>query len=175
MHLYSGILKVLNDFSLSILKMRGLGSDNASVMVGINNGVYQKLLQDNPAIILVPCVCHSLQLAVSTSAAECLPALVEFLIAETFNFFSKSAQRQNAYDKFYKILNDGENLMRIVRSCQTGWISIYGALKSISSQWVELKQHFEDICSEENNFKAEILKKKFTAMKKPSVYYFLGT
>lgn len=37
----------------------GIGTDNASVMVGINNGVYQKLKEEIPSLVLVICVCHS--------------------------------------------------------------------------------------------------------------------
>jgi len=40
--------------------MIGLRSDNASVMVGINNGVHAILKEDNPNLILIRCICHSL-------------------------------------------------------------------------------------------------------------------
>ena len=62
-----------------------IGTDNASVMVGINNGVYTKLKQEYPHLILMRCVCHSIQLAMSYASAECLPRNLEFLIAETHN------------------------------------------------------------------------------------------
>ena len=58
-------------------------------MVGINDGVYSKLKQDNPSLLLMRCVCHSIQLAMSYASAECLPINLEYLIAETNNCFAK--------------------------------------------------------------------------------------
>jgi len=42
-------------------------------MVGINNGVYVKLKEEIPSLLHIPCICHSLKLAVSAAAAETLP------------------------------------------------------------------------------------------------------
>jgi len=67
------VTSTLMNKGLDVKNMIGLGSDNASVMVGINNGVYQKLLTEVPTLIHIPCVCHSLQLAVSTAASSTLP------------------------------------------------------------------------------------------------------
>lgn len=77
--------------------MIGLGTDNASVMVGVNNGVYKLLKDENPYIILIKCVCHSLQLAASHAVSEKLPRHLDYLISETYNWFSKSTIRQQAY------------------------------------------------------------------------------
>ncbi len=41
------------------------GTDNASVMVGINKGVYKQLKEEVPSLVHIRCVCHSVQLAVS--------------------------------------------------------------------------------------------------------------
>ena len=48
-----------------------IGTDNACVMVGINNGVHAKLKQEYPHLILMRCVCHSIELAMSYASAEC--------------------------------------------------------------------------------------------------------
>jgi len=69
----NAILNTLEIKGLSINKLVGIGTDNASVMVGINNGVHQKLKEHNPSLILVTCVCHSLKLAVSAAANVALP------------------------------------------------------------------------------------------------------
>jgi hypothetical protein len=42
------------------------------------------LKQDVPNLILIRCVCHSLQLAIS-KASETLPRNIEFLIKETYS------------------------------------------------------------------------------------------
>lgn len=88
------VISTLKNKRLDVRNMVGLGSDNASVMVGINNGVYKKLLNEVPTLIHIPCVCHSLQLAISAAANETLPRNIEFLIKETYNWFAHSTLRQ---------------------------------------------------------------------------------
>ncbi|KAI8116121.1 Zinc finger protein 862 [Lucilia cuprina] len=85
----SAILNVLKEFNLNISNMVGLGTDNARVMTGINRGVIANLKEKNKNIVLVPCVCHSIQLSVS-SASKTLPEEIEYLVAETYSWFSKS-------------------------------------------------------------------------------------
>ena len=45
--------------------LAAIGTDNASVIVGVNNGEFKRLKTENPSHILIKCVCHSLQLAIS--------------------------------------------------------------------------------------------------------------
>ena len=63
-------------------------------MVGINNGVCSKLKQENPSSILMRCVCHSIQLAMSYASAERLPRNLEYLIAKTHNWFEKKEEEK---------------------------------------------------------------------------------
>ncbi|KAJ4444446.1 hypothetical protein ANN_06238 [Periplaneta americana] len=114
----SAIKSLLSDYELDIKQMRGLGTDNASVMAGINNGVHQKLKQEVSNLVSIPCVCHSVQLAVS-SAAEMLPRNVEFLISETYSWFSKSSSRQITYRFLFQAINDGADPLKIVQQSNT--------------------------------------------------------
>lgn len=66
-------------------------------MAGVNKGVFLKLRAELPDLKLVKCACHSLHLAVSHVAAECLPRNLEFLINETYSWFSHSTLRQEDY------------------------------------------------------------------------------
>ncbi|XP_068210356.1 E3 SUMO-protein ligase KIAA1586-like [Palaemon carinicauda] len=69
----------LRVYGLNLQIMVGIGTDNASVMVGINNGVYKKLKEDIPALVHIRCVCHSVQLSVSHASKETVPRNLEFL------------------------------------------------------------------------------------------------
>lgn len=60
--LIEAIKKALTKYNFDIKNLIGIGTDNASVMIGINNGVYAKLKQEIPNLILIRCVCHSLHL-----------------------------------------------------------------------------------------------------------------
>jgi len=104
--LATAIKTCLKKFDLDIKNMIGLGSDNASVMVNINNGVFQMLKEDNPNLILIIRVCHSLQLVTSHACAHTIPRHLDFFISETYNWFSKSTLRQHSYKEIYKTIND---------------------------------------------------------------------
>lgn len=94
------ILKtVQGEMELNLQNFVGLGTDNASVMIGINNGVYKIMKEEYglPHLILVKCVCHSLQLAVSHASEETIPRNIESLLRETFNWFSMSPNRRQEY------------------------------------------------------------------------------
>ena len=112
-------------------------------MVGIKNGVYAKLKQEYPHLILMRCVCHSIQLAMSYASAECLPRNLEFVIAETHNWFAKSALRQSQYNQLHESINQGLHPLKIPSDSKTRWLSIQPAVDRIVSQWLELKTHFE--------------------------------
>nr|CAI5844912.1 unnamed protein product [Callosobruchus analis] len=140
----SCLFNVLGKYRLKINNLQGLGTDNTSVMVGINNGVYKK------------CVCHSLQLAVS-SAAKDLPRNLEFLLKETYDWFSRSPSRQMLYKTLYNTINDGEDLNKITQVSNTRWLSIGSAVSHVHKQWLELKTHFEVMRLKEKCYSAEIL------------------
>lgn len=80
----------------------GIGTDNASVMVGVNNGVFTKLKEEVPHLVLVRCLCHSLQLSVSAAAKQFLPRNLKFLTRETYDWFARSSSRRTAYKELYK-------------------------------------------------------------------------
>lgn len=137
--------------------MCGIGTDNASVMVGINNGVYIKLKEEIPSLIHIPCVCHSLQLAISAAAAETLPRNIDFLIRDTYNWFSNSSLRQTQYKILFKAINDGHDPLKIVKACATRWLSIEMAVNRILTQWMELKTMFGIAKQNEKCYMADTL------------------
>lgn len=126
-------------------------------MIGVNNGVHKLLKNKNPYILLIKCVCRSLQLATSHAVSEKLPRNLDFLISETYNWFSKSTLRQQAYKELFTTLNDGNEPLKIVQASNTRWLSIEVAVSRIIAQWYELKLHFEVSRSKEKCYLAEML------------------
>lgn len=124
----------LKKFDLKLNNLIGIGSDNASVMVGVNSGVHAILKKDNPHLILIRCVCHSLQLATSHACSETIPRHLDYLISEIYNWFSKSTLRQQAYKNIYKCLNENHDPLKIVQACNTRWLSIESAVVRIIDQ-----------------------------------------
>ena len=156
-HIADAVKCELANKNLNLKNLLAIGTDNASVMVGVNNGVYQKLKKDIPNLILIKCTCHSLQLAMSHASSDSLPRNLEYLIAETHKWFSNSATRQLNYCNLYQSLNDGKSPLKIPMNCKTRWLSIEPAVERIISQWTELKAHFEITRRSEKCFMSEIL------------------
>lgn len=138
----------------------GVGVDNASVMTGVNSGVYVRLRQDLPRLVMVRCVCHSVQLAVS-HASSCLPRNVEFLVRETYRWFSHSAARRLEYRDLYREMNDGETPLAIPQACDTRWLSIYTAVSRILAQWDTLREVFHKAQTDKNCYTAMVLAEMF--------------
>lgn len=92
----AGIKRAIAHFGRDHQKLRGIGCDNASVNTGHEGGVHALLKREVPHLILVRCVCHSVQLAVS-EATSTLPAHLELLINQTYAWFARSTLRQNKY------------------------------------------------------------------------------
>lgn len=98
-----------------------IATDNASTMVGVNNGVFSKLKEEFGLnkLVLIRCVCHSLQLAISTASKETMPRSVEFLLRETYSWFSHSSNRQIQYKKIFQIINYGNIPQKIPQMSAT--------------------------------------------------------
>ncbi|KAL0860066.1 hypothetical protein ABMA27_010381 [Loxostege sticticalis] len=154
-----GLVACLENYKLNINQMIGIGTDNASVMTGINNGVHAILKRDYGLqhLILIRCVWHSLQLPVTHASENSLPRTVEFLVREIYKWFSVSPKRRDEYKKIYELINCGEAPLKITKVCDTRWLSIEPAVTKILSQWEELKLHFNLARGNENCYAAELI------------------
>lgn len=153
------IVKLLNKVEFDPKKLLGVGVDNASVNTGLNNGVCELLKRelDVAHLIMIRCVCHSLQLALSHSVGETLPRALDYMVRETYNWFGHSSKRKISYAQLYETLNEGKKPLQIPRVCDTRWISLEPAVTRILGQWEELKLHFEIARSSEKCYSAETL------------------
>ncbi|CAH2101180.1 unnamed protein product [Euphydryas editha] len=129
------LIKCLELHNLPIKNMIGIGTDNAVIEI-------LKREYNLPNLILIRCICHSLQLAVSHASESNLPRNIEFLIRETYKWFSISLKRRDEYKALFQTINCGEEPLKILKVCETRWLSIKPAVVRILAQWEELKLHF---------------------------------
>ena len=134
--------------------------------------MFKKLEEDVPSHLLIRCICHSLQLAVSHASAELLPRNLEFQIAETYRWFALSAVRQQFYQNLYQTMNDGKSPLKIPNNCQTRWLSIEPAVGRILEQWLELKTHFSLTKLKEKCYTSEMLHSMYCDEKKKAYLLF---
>lgn len=130
-------------------RLLGIGVDNASVNMGVNNGVFETLKREwqLPNLVMVRCICHSLQLALSHSVQGTLPRNADFLVRETHMWFSHSSKRKAAYSQLYKSLCDGGEPLAIPRVCDTRWISPSSWIAQNCLSRPELSSAFQPLTS----------------------------
>jgi hypothetical protein len=84
-----------------------------------------------------------LQPAVSAAAKHTIPRKIEFLIRESYDWFSKSSLRQDSYKNLYAAINEGKEPLKIVQACQTRWLFVEVAgCKSYRGSMVRIKNPF---------------------------------
>ena len=171
----SGIVTALKKLivtkNLNINNCIAMGTDNASAMVEINNGSYSRLKQEN-TLILLRCVCHSIQLATSYASTECLPSNLEYLISESHYWFAKSSVRQYQYNELYKAINDGSQPMKIPSHYKARWLPIQPAVENTIAQCLEIKAHSKMDRLSENCYTVELLFEMYPDERKLSFLLF---
>lgn len=108
------IVDYLEKCNLKKENIQGIGTDDASVMTGVHNGV-RKILNEECALlnlVLICCMCHSLQLTGSAASKETIRRCVVYLIRETYNWFSIYSKRREAYKAVYATINCGQKPRR---------------------------------------------------------------
>ena len=157
--------------NLKLTNLIAIGTDNASVMTGINNGVYAKLKTEVLSLILIRCICHSIQLATSYASAEALPKILNFIIAETHKWFEYTAVRQSKCRNLHKALNDGANPLKILKRLPTRWLAIQPAVERILGQWLEVTTLFSITRHSDKCYTSELLYEMYSDEK--NLLYFI--
>ena len=168
------IKNLLRTKNLKLTNVTAIGIDNASVMTGINNGVYANLKTEVPSLILIRCICHSIQLATLHASAEALPKILKFIITETHKWFAYSAAGQSKYRNLYKALNDGPNPLKILRDFPTRWVAIQPAVERVLGQWLELTTLFSITRHSDKCYTFELLYKMYSDEKNLLYFLFLN-
>lgn len=76
--LYDQLISTLNTKKIPIENIIGLDSDGCNVMMRCDNSVSTRMQLLCPGIIILKCICHSLNLC-SSSACKVLPCICEYL------------------------------------------------------------------------------------------------
>jgi len=77
-------------------RLRGFASDNASTMVGNEQGVATRLKKDIPDLVIIRWTCHSLARC-ALNACDAIPGEIEDLLHRLTTFFKNSGKRMQAF------------------------------------------------------------------------------
>ena len=119
-------------------------SDNASVMMGVHNGVV--------AHIVKQCACHLIHLAAQKAAGE-LPVDIEDFLVDVYYYLEKSTKRHQNLKKCRVLC--GASTRKILKHVSTRWLSLGRCIDRLLEHWTPLEVFVE---SERNVPKAARVK-----------------
>ncbi|XP_030044942.1 uncharacterized protein LOC115459228 [Microcaecilia unicolor] len=170
--IFNTITKFLAANRLAIDRCLGLATDGCSTMYGKINFVIARFREVCPDIVHIKCICHSIQLS-SSRALMVMPSNVEFMIAETYNWFYHSSIRQQKYKQLYECIDVGEEPMKILKLSDTRWLSIATCVQRVLEHYEELKLHFQIVKKEACSYTAELLYQMFSTPENKLYLVFL--
>ena len=115
------IIEFTEEANLDMNKLRGIGTDGASTMVGCKSGVVTRLKKTTPSAIGVHCTAHRLNLA-SSQAGDAVPYVKKFqqILRQLFDFFDNSAVRMAGLQSVQALIHEKGKLLA---PCSTRWLS----------------------------------------------------
>ena len=189
--LNDSLRSLLNRWELTGDQMVGLGTDGANVMRGQHHSLFSLMKGTWPHLILLQCVCHGLDLAAKEAVKKSLHTNIEYMIRETYNWFSHSSLRQQAYKEILDLVGFSsswdEDLtveasdessttrkpLKIISPCNTRWLVLSDCIERILLQYEALQAHFEVAYQAERCFAAKTLADMFKDPKNHLTLVFL--
>ena len=126
-------------------------SDNASVMLGKHNSVFQRIAEIKPDVYPVGCACHLAHLCAKKAAKE-LSMDVEQLVINLYYHFDKSSKRKELLKEYQEFCN--VETRKILKHSSTRWLSLMKCVDRILRQYEALQSYFAS-CVEEKKAKKE--------------------
>ena len=139
---------------IPISNLIGFANEGANVMVGEHNSVRSRLLEINPNLFVTTCICHSAHLAASNACAT-LPRQTEDFVLYIYTYFSHSAKRLHEFKHFQEFTNTKPH--KLLRLCQTRWLSLQQCVHHIVEQWEALALYFAQAYRNDRLLQAERL------------------
>ena len=126
----AAIVRITEQKSIAVSRLRGFGTDGAPVMTGIRSGVAKRLKDRFPKLVSIHCVNHRLALA-AAHAADGIPYLVRFkaTIQTLFLFYQSSPVRTAGLHAIEAVLNDPT--IKLKQAKDVRWLSHEAAISSI--------------------------------------------
>lgn len=169
--------KIFKSFKNQLLKMQiplqniaALSCDNAPVMTGKYSSFKSKLLEKNPNVVTVPCVCHSVALAASAACAT-IPKECDDLLRGVSSYINSSPKRAAIFCQFEESYENSS--LKILKLSETRWLARHQCVQRFLIIWDDLVRFFtEQIFSE----KSEAAKKFLSSLSRLDIkgyFHFL--
>ncbi|XP_051170499.1 uncharacterized protein LOC127287550 [Leptopilina boulardi] len=149
-NLANALKKYLSLIGLPFSQLYAIGTDSATNMC---NTFYACLKRELTHLQLIRCVCHSLDNC-SKYANKTVPNHLEFILTETYDWFSLSSKRHGEYDEFFKERHDGKSPAKLQSLSKTRWLIWLPVSSVVLDQWDDLRDFFvQTTASQPQDFK----------------------
>ena len=113
---------ICEEINLDLRKLCGLGSDGASVMLGVRRGVSTLLKEKVPTLVANHCIAHRLALACGQAANE-VAYLKKFkdILDQLYRFYDNSAVRMAGLKAIQDVLHDPQ--LKLTQAKDVRWLS----------------------------------------------------
>ena len=138
--LFTTVKEDLEKIGIPLNNIIGYAADGANVMMGGHNSVRTRMEELNPHIFTMKCICHSAAICASNACTK-LPRDTEDFIREVYSHFSHSAKRLSEYNAFQHFTDTEPH--KLLRPCQTRWLSLNQCVQRILEQWDALTEYFK--------------------------------
>lgn len=168
--IFNTVQQDLEKLGIPMSNIVGYAADGANVMMGGNNSVRTRFEADNPHIFTLKCICHSAAICASNACTK-LPREAEDFIREIYSYFSHSAKQLKEFNEFQHFTDTQPH--RLLRPCQTRWLSLNQCVQRILEQWNALEVYLQT-CSDDRLLQTERLVSRLQNPHFKLFFYFLS-
>ena len=145
--LFRSLEAALEADGLPWTKVTGYASDGENLMQGRNDSVLTRMKGVAPGLFVLKFYCHTFHL-IAEHASKALSKTANQLIHDVYNYFKLSPNRQKSYAEFQSFLE--LDIHKILKLCQTRWLSVAKCVERILEQWPALEIFFVAKAAENN-------------------------
>ena len=148
----SRVCAFVEQASLDMSKLRGIGTDGAATMLGCRTGVVTRLQAIQPSAIGVHCAAHRLYLA-SSQAGDSVQYVKHFknILRQLFDFFDNSAVHMAGLDAIRELLQERGKLQA---PSSTRWLSVDHCVNKLKACFASVALSLEREGEERSDVKA---------------------
>ena len=132
----------------------GFAADNASTMLGRNDGVAGRIIRLGLDTYILGCGCHLVHLAAKAGGSSLLVDIGDIIVS-IYYYLDKSSNRHQNLKLFME--EHSETVQEIIKHIDTRWLSLERSNGRLISQWQALKAFFaaEYVEAKANKIKKE--------------------
>ena len=129
------LVAYMEDKGLLMSKMVGLGTDGASVMTGVHNGVDAGFKRCQPILTSIHCVCHCLALAAAQAGNNVPYIRNKYYSSPNYHsYFHNCTVRMSGLQEIEKLLESPE--LKLKKPPDTRWLSYDNAFRRLSEYFL---------------------------------------